>query len=94
MKARHYEMFFIFDSLCTIGASPVAQLIKNLPAMQETPVQVLVQKIPWRSVRLPTPVFLGFPGGSVCKETTCNAGDSGLIPGWEGSPGERNDNPL
>jgi len=23
---------------------------------------------------------LGFPGGSVDKETTCNAGDPGLIP--------------
>ena len=26
----------------------------------------------------------GFPGGSDCKESTCNAGDLGLIPGWEG----------
>ena len=25
----------------------------------------------------------GFPGGSVGKESTCDAGDSGLIPGWE-----------
>ena len=26
---------------------------------------------------------LGFPGGSAGKESTCNAGDLGLIPGWE-----------
>ena len=26
---------------------------------------------------------VGFPGGSDGKESTCNAGDSGLIPGWE-----------
>ena len=26
-------------------------------------------------------MFLGFPGGSVGKESTCNAGDSGSIPG-------------
>ena len=28
----------------------------------------------------------GFPGGSEDKESTCNAGDTGLIPGWEDSP--------
>ena len=26
---------------------------------------------------------MGFPGGSVGKESTCNVGDLGLIPGWE-----------
>ena len=31
---------------------------------------------------------MGFPGGSVGKESTCNAGDLGLIPGLGGSPGE------
>ena len=31
--------------------------------------------------RLPTPVFLGFPGGLAGKESACNAGDLGLIPG-------------
>ena len=29
----------------------------------------------------------GFPGSSVGKESTCNAGDMGLIPGSERSPG-------
>ena len=29
-----------------------------------------------------------FPDGSVGKESTCNAGDLGLIPGLERSPGE------
>ena len=28
-------------------------------------------------------MFLGFPGGSDSKESTCSAGDVGLIPGWE-----------
>ena len=27
----------------------------------------------------------GFPGDSVGKESTCNAGDLGSIPGWEDS---------
>ena len=26
---------------------------------------------------------LGFPGGSVHKESACNVGDPGSIPGWE-----------
>ena len=36
----------------------------------------------------------GFPGGSVYKESACNAGDLGLIFGLGRSPGEGNDNPL
>ena len=31
--------------------------------------------------RLPIPVFLGFPGGSDGKESSCNMGDVGSIPG-------------
>ena len=40
---------------------------------------------------------MGFPGGSVGKESTCNAGaarDSGLIPGSGRSPGGGRGNPL
>ena len=44
--------------------------------------------------RLPTPVFLGFPGDSVGKESACNAGDLGLIPGLGRSFGEGNSYPL
>ena len=39
-------------------------------------------------------VASGFPGGSVGKESTRNAGDLGLIPGSGRSPGEGNGNPL
>ena len=53
-----------------------------------------VRKIHWRRHRLPTPVFLGFPGGSEGKESACNAGDLGSIPGLERSPGEANSYPL
>ena len=49
--------------------------------MQETPVWSWVEKFPWRRDRLPIAVFLGFPGGSDGKESACNAGDLGLIPG-------------
>ena len=70
-------------------ASLIAQLVKNLPAMQETLVQFLCQKIHWKRDRLPIPVFWGFPSGSAGK-------DSGLgsIPGLGRSPGEGTCYPL
>ena len=40
--------------------------------------------------RLPTSVFLGFPGSSDSKESACNEGDLGSIPGLGRSPGEGN----
>ena len=44
------------------GAFRVAQLVKNLPAMQETWFDPWVGKIPWRRKWLPTPGLL--PGKS------------------------------
>ena len=37
---------------------------------------------------------MDFPGGSDSKESACNAGDQGSIPGLVRSPGEGNGNPL
>ena len=105
-------MYISYKYIC---ASLVAQLVKNLPAMQDTWVQFLGQnqprqgrpvssqhasctprtgKFPWRRHRLPTPVSLGFPGGSGGKESAHNAGDLGLIPGLGRSPGRGHGNPL
>ena len=47
-----------------------------------------------RRDRLPTPVFLGFPCGSAGKESACNVGDLGSIPGLGRSPRERKGYPL
>ena len=35
-----------------------------------------------------------FPGGSAGKESACNVGDLGSIPGLKRSPGEGNGNQL
>jgi len=43
-----------------IRVSPIAQPVKNPPAMRETWVDPWVGKIPWRRERLPTSVF--WPG--------------------------------
>ena len=71
----------------------VAQLVKNPPAMQETLVWFWVGKIPRKRNRLPTPVFMGFPGGVDGKVSACNAGDLVSIPGlipwrraWQPTP--------
>ena len=37
---------------------------------------------------------MGFPGGSECKKSACNAEDPGLIPGSGRSPGEGNGYPF
>ena len=53
-----------------------------------------VMKICWRRDRLPTPVFLGFFGGSRGKESACNAGDLCSIPGLGRSLEEGKGYPL
>ena len=68
--------------------SLAAQLVTNAPAMQETPVPFLGWEDPWGRDRLPTPVFMGFPGSSDGEESACNAGGLGLIPGLGRSAGE------
>ena len=40
------------------------------------------------------PVLLGFPGGSSGKESACNVGDLGSIPGLGRSPGKGKGYPL
>ena len=53
-----------------------------------------VVKIPWRRDMLSTAVLMGFLGGSDGKESTCNAGDLGSIPGLGRSPGGGHGNLL
>ena len=69
-------------------------MVKNLPALQETPVLFLGREDPLERDRVPSPVFLGFPCGSPGKEPACNAGDLGLIPGLGRSAGEGKGCPL
>ena len=78
------------------GASMVAQMVKNPPCNEcRRPwFDSWVRKFPWRKDRLPTPIFLGFPGGSDGKESAFNAGDLGSIPGLGRSPGGGHGDPL
>jgi len=69
-------------------------LVKNPPAMQETPVQSLGWEDKVERDRLPTPVFLGFPCDSADKESACNVRYLDSIPGLGRYPRERRDYPL
>ena len=72
----------------------IVQLVKNPPAMQDIPVQLLSREDPLEKGLDTTPVFLGFPWGSPDKEPICYSGDLGSIPGLGRSPGEGNGYPL
>ena len=74
-------------------ASLIAQLVKNLPAMQRPGLIPRSRRSTWRGDRLLTPVFSGFPCGSAGK-FTCNVGGLGLIPGLGRSPGQGESYPL
>ena len=68
----------------------MAQLVKNLPAMRETSGR----KESNRTERLSLYHRKGLPCGSAGKESTCNAGHLGSIPGLGRSPGEGKSYPL
>ena len=69
----------------------MAQVVKNPPAMQETLVQFLGQEDPLEKRQATHCSILGGSGG---KESTCNAGDLGLIPGLGRFPGKGKCSPL
>ena len=89
--------------LCLIGCSVSKELsltngscLKKLCPPISPPHRSNVKQITdWYTVQKDSPlVLVGFPGGSDGKESTCNAGDLGSIPGLGRAPGEENRNPL
>ena len=56
------KLWYLYHSfrltLCCKWGFLVTQIVKNLPATQETWIQSLVRKVPWRRKWQPTPVFL------------------------------------
>ena len=72
-------------------AALIAQLVQQCRRLR---FDSWVGEIPWRRARLPAPVFLDFACGSAGKESACNAGDLGSIPGLGRSPGEGKGYPL
>ena len=88
-NACHYGLFLPQHGQLPLGNGHlVARLVKNLSAMQETPVRFLGREDPLEKGETTHSVFLGFPGGSAGKGSACDAGDPGSIPGLGRSPGE------
>ena len=75
-------------------ASLIAQLVKIHLQCRRPQFNSWVGNISWRRDSLSSPVFLDFPCGSAGKESSCIAGDLGLIPGLGRSPGEGKGYPL
>ena len=61
----------------------IAQLVKNLPACRRPRFDSWVRKIPWRSDRLPTPVFLVFPWAQLVKNLPAMRETWDPSLGWE-----------
>ena len=90
--ARHTERWAVVSQkIPSWGISRKIWLYSNITLL--TDVQIIsssnTQFHLYRGVML-----LGFPGGSVVKNSPANAGDMGLITGPARSPGEGNGNPL
>ena len=71
-----------------------ADLVKTPPALQETLVRFLGQEDPLEKEQATHPRILGLPCSSAGKESACNAGDLGSIPGLGRSLGEGKSYPL
>ena len=73
---------------------PINTFLLTLYSMFLAILFYLFEFIGWLMFLVFTPMILSFPGSSVDKESACNAGDWGSIPGLGRSPGEGNGNPL
>ena len=93
-STRKFLPIDLMWSTMTLGASLVVQLVKNCLQCMMPQFVSWVRKIPWWRDRLPTPLFLGFPGDSDGKESTCNVGDLGSVPGLGRSSGGGHGNSL
>ena len=83
----------LYTSILHCRASLVAQLVKIHLQCRRPQFDFWVRKISWRRDRLPTPVLLDLCGVSDGKESTCNVGDLGSIPGLGRPLGRGHSNP-
>ena len=82
------EMFFLAH--CS-ASHPPPQTPPTRCCVSHRASHLLAVHIAWLWHCIPS---MGFPGGSDSKESTCNAGDLGSIPGLGRSPGGGHGNPL
>ena len=94
ITAAHYLRSQILKICSGIGSSQraclIAQLVKNPPAMQETPVRFHfgLGRSAGEGIGYLLQYYWTFPCGSADKESVCNARNLDLISGLGRSPGE------
>ena len=83
------------DTFPMTGASLIVWLVKNPPAMQETPVLFLrLGRSAGEGMGYPLQYSWTSFVAQLVKNPSCNAGDLGLIPGLGRCPGEGKCYPL
>ena len=93
IESRHQQILFLsisslqIDSSCCVCAPEIPYVLEALTNISEESLVHFFLNSLWV-------LTSGFPGGSVGKESACNVGDQGLIPGLGRSPREGNGNPL
>ena len=91
-----YETLVPYDLRKHLGCRLLYGLQKSLCSQNQRNISQVKGKYHYSSFIFPYLFFVlsGFPGGSDCKESACNAGDPGLICGSGRSPREGNGNLL
>ena len=87
-----YSCHLFLISYASVRFIPFLSFIEPIFAWNVPLVSLIFWQnvVHWRGVKPPTPVFLGFPGGSAGKESACNVGGLGSVPGLGRSSGEGN----
>ena len=93
---KNFPQFVVIHTVTVkgFGIVNIAQLVKNLLLCRSFSFDSWVRTIHWKRDRLTTSAFLDSPCGSAGKESACNVGDLGSIPGLGRSPGEGKGYPL
>ena len=80
--------------MCDCKSFPGRSAVKESTCNAGVPVQFWGQEVPLEKGYATHSSILGLPWDSNGKESTCNTGDLGSIPGLRRSPGEGHSNPL
>ena len=81
------------ESACSVGD------LGSIPGLERSPGEGKGYPLQYSSLENSMDYIVyglakSLPGGSVSKESACNAGDTGLVPGLGRSPGGGHGNPL
>ena len=92
-----FLFYFIFkSSFYILYANPLSNVLQLLPPILWVLFTILMVSLEAQSflILMKSSLSLGFPDSSAGKESACNAGDHGSIPGSGSSPGEGKGYPL